>query len=78
MTKPWRPEKEWDVREIYLKSIGTSLTITGWDAKMIELGADAMHKADVDWLKRCLVERPTTGKVRIVLDWQEWQEFIGN
>ena len=79
MIKSWRPTDGWEhKRSEFFEHNQLIPPAHQTRQKDYEAGADAMHKADVDWLTRRLVERPATGKVRIVLDWQEWQEFTGN
>ena len=50
---PWRP-KGWSIREIIMDVCGTSLVTTGWDAKMVEAGADAIQIAIIELCEQWL------------------------
>ena len=86
--KRWRPKWDNPFAEVEIKDY-IPLYWKTKDGTMIEYqhrkltesvyeaGADAMRKADIGFLKKYLVERPATGKVRIIMDIEDWLAFIG-
>lgn len=82
----WRPN-DWDANRVAAQTYGYGAlrhdlaervgiaALESYEKILIEAGADAMHKADIEWLNQYLIERPATGKVRIILDIADWRTF---
>ena len=71
MKKQWRPDK-WDAIEISKGVFGEDTNAICDDYKaLIEAGADAMHRADVEWIKKHILI--TEG----VFSKEDWLNFIG-
>jgi len=66
--KQWRP-KDWDSNEMHLDMLRANIDDMDGEA-FIEAGADAMHKADIEWiLKHLLITEGVFTK-------EDWEAFI--
>lgn len=74
MTKPWRPEGWQEIKSRILPLRFESLDPEPF--RLIEAGADAMHKADVKWLIERIIHDDRGYMFR--MSDKEWQGFIND
>lgn len=71
----WR-HKDWYPIEIAMGVEGRMFRgVSELDVALIEAGADAMHQADIEWLKKHTISKPTDRFKVISIPEEEWRDF---
>ena len=73
----WRPPENW--KNPYFKvnpELGIVDAEEGAKQRAYEEGANAMHKADIEYLKKHTISKPTDRFKVISIHEEEWRDFI--
>lgn len=77
--KLWRPPNWQDIKWDIMRMGKNMPTYKGGmlaPDTAFEAGADAMHQADIEWLKKHAISKPTDRFKVISIHEEEWQDFI--